>query len=177
MSNELFGARVWFAILTVAASCLWLHCDAHARHMRTQNKRSSRRAELWILSTHVFRMGLVSGYHLRSSWNPGNSLQYWIYVERGTGSSDWAQWVWPDVVEKTCKPLETFEAAFFHYMWFLSSRITTCSSAMSHGALKEIDENVQTKGKKGTRRGKKYLQSRLLSCRIFEVYWSLYMLI
>ncbi|CAL1129451.1 unnamed protein product [Cladocopium goreaui] len=32
--------------------------------------------------------------------------------------------------------------------------ITTCSSAMSHGALKEIDENVQTKGKKGTRRGR-----------------------
>ena len=48
---------------------------------------------------------------------------------------------------------------------------------MSHGALKEIDENVQTKGKKGTRRGKKCLRSRLLSCRIFEVYWSLYMLI
>lgn len=86
------------------AACPWLHCDAHARHMRTQNKRSSRRAELWILSTHVYRMGLVSGYHLRSSWNPGNSLQYWTYVERETGSSDWAQWVWPDVVEKACKP-------------------------------------------------------------------------
>eukprot|EP00435_Cladocopium_sp_Y103_P024346 s2392_g5.t12 len=32
--------------------------------------------------------------------------------------------------------------------------ITTCSSAMSHGALKEIDENAQTKGNKGTRRGR-----------------------
>ena len=50
-------------------------------------------------------------------------------------------------------------------LYHLQPRITTCTSAMSHGALKEIEENPQQQ-RKGKAKGRGML-SQLLMFKIF----------
>ena len=55
-------------------------------------------------------------------------------------------------------------------LYHLQPRITTCTSAMSHGALKEIEENPQQQ-RKGKAKGRGML-SQLLIFRIFRGKWE-----
>lgn len=72
-----------------------------------------------------------------------------------------------------CKPSDQLEEDKGGWS-FSNLRITTCTSAMSHGALKEIDENPSAKGKKGKGRGR---GQQVSACQFFLMCATLELLI